>query len=88
MILLIKIVYCTFLTTCAIGTASYLILNNNTNGNSNDNGSSIIIDESILFIVILFCIVCVAPTWRWLLQGQKEIIGGPWEIAHIDPDQS
>jgi len=51
-------------------TSAYLILNNGL--------------ETVLFQIVLTTIVGIAPVWRWLLQGKKEIIGGPWEIAHID----
>ena len=42
-------------------TSAYLILNNGL--------------ETILFQIVLTTIVGIAPVWRWLLQGKKEIIG-------------
>ena len=44
--------------------------------------------EKTAFKVILAFLVCFAPLWRWSLQGNKEVIGGPWEIAHVDSTTS
>lgn len=59
------------ITTSAMGTSAYLLLNNGI--------------ERIFFQVTLVGIILIAPTLKWSLQGCKEIIGGPWEIAHIKP---
>lgn len=60
------------MTTCAMCTSAYLLLNDGI--------------EKTVFQITLFCILVIAPTWRWLLQSRKEIIGGPWEIAHVKPN--
>mmetsp|Transcript_6680 Transcript_6680/g.14610 ORF Transcript_6680/g.14610 Transcript_6680/m.14610 type:complete len:231 (+) Transcript_6680:468-1160(+) len=39
--------------------------------------------ERTVFLVTLACICVVSPVVRWRLQRRKEIICGPWDIAHI-----
>ena len=52
-----------------MGTSAFLLLNNGI--------------ERIFYQTVLVCIIFIAPSLRWSLQGSKEVIGGPWEIAHI-----
>jgi len=39
--------------------------------------------EIYFFILCQLSILCIAPLWKWRLQRYKQIISGPWDIAHI-----
>lgn len=39
--------------------------------------------ERIVFLSTLIFICAISPLAKWYLQHHKEIIVGPWDIAHI-----
>lgn len=39
--------------------------------------------ERVVFLVLQFLIMMASPTMQWWLQRYKQIITGPWDIAHV-----